>query len=163
MAAFNKKFMPNLAETMPLLYRMIPISTTRKTKLKWKEDEKEAFYRVKDRLSKYISLAHPIANAELRLYTDASQYAVGRYLVQIDPETKELLPLGVFSQGISAMNRQRSAFLREIFRATASIRHFAPYLHGRNFTLLTDNKVLYHACQNNCDNPIYSPSTLTQL
>ena len=64
------------------------------------------FYRVKDRLGKCISLAHPIANAELRLFTDTSQYTIGGYLAHIDPQTKDVLPLGVFSQELNAVNHQ---------------------------------------------------------
>ena len=40
MAAYNKKFTPNLAESMPLLYKMIPSSAKRNTKLKWFGEKK---------------------------------------------------------------------------------------------------------------------------
>ena len=47
MAAFNKKFTPNLADTTPILYKKIPSKAKRNVKLKWNDEEKAAFYLVK--------------------------------------------------------------------------------------------------------------------
>ena len=55
--------------------------------MKWTRETECAFEQVKDRFKKFITLSHPIHNAELSLYTDASQYAIGGYLTQKDPES----------------------------------------------------------------------------
>ena len=82
----------------------------------------------------------------LKLYTDASLYAMGAYLTQIVVLTQEETPLGVFSQSFSSANSKRSAFEHELIAATTSVRYFTPYLHNRTFTLYTDNKELYYSC-----------------
>ena len=47
MAAFNKKITPNLVDTTTILYKKIPTTAKRNTKLKWTDEERKAFYREK--------------------------------------------------------------------------------------------------------------------
>ena len=88
----KKKIIPDLSDSTSILYKMVPTKTKRNFKLRWTEEGRAAFYRVKDRLSKCIVLNHPIPGARLNLYSDASQHSMGAYLTQINDETKEETP-----------------------------------------------------------------------
>ena len=97
------------------------------------------------------------------MYTDASQYAIGGYLTQINPENELEIPLGVYSYGLKLTHQKRSAFERELFAAYNAIKYFAPYVYARNFTLYSDNSSLVKAIMGNIHNPLYSVTTQTQL
>ena len=97
------------------------------------------------------------------MYTDASQYAIGGYLTQKDPESGLEITLGVYSEGLKESYHTRSAFERELYAAYSSTRNVIAYLHGRNFTLYSDNFSSVRACMNDIYNSIYAPSTQTQL
>ena len=56
------------------------------------------------------SFKSPKPGASLKLYSDASNYAMGAYLTQVDVVTQEEIPLGIFSQSFSPANRKRCAF-----------------------------------------------------
>ena len=65
MSAFNKRFTPNLAQDTPMLYKLFPTTARRNQKIKWTQEAEIAFEKVKKRLKNYITLTHPIPDAEL--------------------------------------------------------------------------------------------------
>lgn len=72
--------------------------------------------------------------------TDASQYAIGSVLSQGNPPND--LPVSYASRTINRAESNYSATERELLAIVWSVKHFRPYLYGRKFTILTDNKPL---------------------
>lgn len=55
------------------------------TKWEWRAEQEIAFLQAKDALSEAPVLGHPIQGSPYRLYTDASDYALGSSLQQVQP------------------------------------------------------------------------------
>lgn len=66
------------------------------TALSWTEETVQCFNSCKQQLANCALLAHPVHDAELSLWVDASSFAAGAVLNQIVDGT--LQPLGFFSQ-----------------------------------------------------------------
>jgi hypothetical protein len=54
-------------------------------KWEWRAEHEIAFLQAKDTLSAVLILGHPIQGSPYRLYTDASDYALGSSLQQVQP------------------------------------------------------------------------------
>lgn len=88
-------------------------------------------------------LAHPKVNAELALFTDASEQSVGASLQQQGNDGWE--PLAFFSRRLSPAESKYSAFDRELLAVYFAIRQFRHMLEARTFTVYTDHKPLIFA------------------
>ena len=90
-----------------------------------------------------VALAHPSPHAKTTLATDASSAAVGAVLQQeIDGE---LTPIGFFSKGFNHTQKLYSTYDRELMAIFLAIKHYAYFLEGRKFTVLTDHQPLTSA------------------
>ena len=79
MINYYRRFLPHALTTQSILLEMTPGNKKKdKTPLKWTPESSEAFDRCKKQLQQAALLAHPALNAELSLWTDASDFAAER-------------------------------------------------------------------------------------
>ena len=88
-------------------------------------------------------LAHPSAEDEIRVVSDASDFAMGAVLEQFTKGSWS--PLAFFSQKFTSAQKKYSAYDRELTAAYEAIKYFKYFLEGREFKLLTDHKPLIYA------------------
>ena len=88
-------------------------------------------------------LVHPVDGAPLALTVDASVVAIGGVLEQ--HVGGHWQPLSFFSKPLQGKQPEWVPFDRELLAAHRSIRHFRPYLEGRQFTLYSDHNSLVPA------------------
>lgn len=146
MVNFYRKFLPHATEYQSKLQSLIHGNRKNdRTPVDWTTDTEEAFVKCKNELANAAMLAHPSATAELVLYVDASDTAVGAALHQmIDGE---LQPLGFYSKKLSDAQRKYSTYDRELTAMFQGVKHFRYMLEGRSCHIVTDHKPLIFAFQ----------------
>lgn len=144
MINFYRRFIPHALERQGPLIAMTPGNKKRdKTPLSWTPETIAAFEACKSQLAEATLLAHPDRDAELSLWTDASDFAAGAALHQV--VDGEMQPLGFFSKKFNAAQQKYSTYDRELAAIYLAVRHFRHQLEGRNFHIYTDHKPLVFA------------------
>lgn len=110
------------------------------TPVNWTPQGEEAFGKCKEELANAALLYHPVANAELCLYADASDFAIGAVLHQV--VGGELQPLAFFSQKLKKPQKRYSTYDRELYALYQAVDYFRRWIEGRRCTLFTDHKPL---------------------
>ena len=137
MTGYYRQLIPRYADiAVPL------VTLTKKKELwRWGEEEQKAFDDLKAALTSDRVMAHPDPTKPYRLYTDASNYATGAILTQVDDAGVER-PIHYVSKAFSEGQKRWSAIEREAFAIVHALRKLQPYLQGADLTILTDHKPL---------------------
>lgn len=150
MINFYRKFLPHATTPQAKLQAMI-VGNKRndRTPLEWSADTESAFEQCKKQLADTTLLAHPSATAELALFSDASDTAVGAALHQlIDGEFQ---PLAFYSKKLTDTQQKYSTYDRELTAMFQGVRHFRYMLEGRRCFIVTDHKPLTFAYNQNLE------------
>jgi hypothetical protein len=134
---YYRRFIKDYARLAQPMFALL----SKNTKFIWSEECNNAFNKLKEALVSYPVLRHPDINRNFRLHTDASGYAVGAVLCQVDEENKEyvvayaskLLHKAELNYGISE---------KECLAVVFGIRNFRVYLLGTKFEVITDHSAL---------------------
>ena len=146
MINFYHRFIPHAAALLAPLHGLTA-SDDRAASVTWTPEADAAFSAAKAALADVTQLAHPVKDAALSLSTDASSTAAGAVLHQ--RVGGSLQPLAFFSRKFTPTQRRYSTFGRELLAMYLAVRHFLPYLEGRDFEILTDHKPLVFALKAN--------------
>ena len=96
---------------------------------KWDEFTQGAFDTLKEALTSAQILSYPIDGQDYILDTDASSFALGAVLSQI--QNGEEVVLGYYSKSFSKPERNYCVTRRELLALVASVKNFHHYLYGR--------------------------------
>ena len=147
---FYRPTLPNAADAQDPLYALIegcrtPAGRFQNKELVWTEEARQAFAAVKHGLANAVTLAHPVPDAPIALFTDASDKGMGAGLNQLVDGKWQ--PLGFFSRKFSEVQKgsRYSAYTRELLAIKESIAYFRHQLEGREFAVYTDHKPLTSA------------------
>nr|VZI50853.1 unnamed protein product [Spirometra erinaceieuropaei] len=143
MMNYYHRFLPHGATILQPLNSLL--DRYRKT-LAMTEGAFKSFNDVNVALASATLPAHPRADAQLTLMTDASSTAVGASLQQT--VSGVIQPLALFSRKPGPAETRYSAFGRELLAVYLSIRHFRHFLE---FVVLTDRKPLVFALRASAD------------
>ncbi|GBN83551.1 Retrovirus-related Pol polyprotein from transposon 17.6 [Araneus ventricosus] len=127
--------------------------------LKWNENAEQAFIAAKDTIAEATLLRHPIPGAQLSLWIDASDVAIGGTLSHLSQGQFE--PIAFFLMKLNKSQRKWSTYDRELFSIYSAIKKFKHMLEGREFQIYTDQKPLIYAFKQNLDK--CSPRQLRRL
>lgn len=155
-----RRSIPHAAETHAPLNEYICGSTKNdQREIEWNAGSEAAFEKAKNDLANVALLSHPSVDAETRLVTDASNFAMGAVVEQL--QSNEWKPLGFFSRKFTPAQTRYSTYDRELTAIYESIKYFKHFLEGRDFHILTDQKPLIHAFKQRADKA--SPRQCRQL
>ena len=145
MVNFYHRFIPQAAALLAPLHSLAAPEhdPPRRATVTWTAEAEAAFTQAKTALATVALLAHPVKDADLSLSTDASNSAAGGVLHQRVGDSWQ--PLGFFSRKFTPAQRRYSTFGRELLAMYLAVRHFMPFLEGRDFEILTDHKPLIFA------------------
>ena len=136
LVGFYRQFIKNFAEVANPLTQL----TKKFCRFSWSSECQKSFETLKRELCKNVVLAHPDQNKPYKLYTDASQFAVGAVLTQeVGNEERviQFLSKQLNKSQIKWPTIEKEAYA--IVYATNKLRH---YLYGSQFTVITDHKPL---------------------
>ena len=138
---YYKRFIKDYAEICRPLYHL----TKPSVKFEWSSECEEAFQTLKDRLLSAPIMSYPREEGQYVLDTDASGFAIGAVLSQIqtdrDGETHER----VISYGSRVLKPQETRYCarrRELLAIVDFVKHFRAYLYGRSVLIRTDHASL---------------------
>ncbi|GFW56455.1 transposon Tf2-6 polyprotein [Trichonephila clavipes] len=127
--------------------------------LQWNDAATLSFKASKEPITKATLLKHPIPGAQLSLWVDASNVAVGGSLMQLSNDQWE--PLAFYSSKLNKSQKNWSTYDRELFSIYSSVKKFKHMLEGRTFVIYTDQKPLTYAFQQHSEK--CSPRQLRHL
>lgn len=157
---FYRRFIPSAVEHQIPLQAMIPGNKKNDhTMLNWTPETIHAFEKCKQSLVDACALAHPVPNAPLVLFTDASDKAAAGALHQIVDNIYQ--PLGFFSRKFTNTESRYSTYDRELTAIYLSVKHFKSFIDGRQLLILTDHKPIVYAFDQNSEKA--SPRQARQL
>lgn len=106
----------------------------------WTIEAQTAFDMLKEKLINAPILQYPNFEKEFILTTDASQFAIGSILSQGIPGQD--LPVAYASRTLNKAEQAYSTTEKELLSIVWAVKHFRPYLLGREFKIFTDHQPL---------------------
>ena len=140
MINFYRRFLPRTAEVLrPLTDALVG----KLRALVWSEAMEKAFRLAKSQLTKATMLSHPVKDADLELYTDASSRAIAAAIHQVVNGNRQ--PLAFFNRRTTGPESRYSTYDLELQAIYSAILHFRHILEGRRFKIFTDQRPLTSA------------------
>ena len=139
LAQFYGRFVPDFAQIAHPLHGLLK----KYNKWAWTPDCQNAFEILKSKLAKAPVLMHPdfTPGKPFILCTDASDYAIGSVLAQLDSDEFER-PIAFASRTLQASERNYSVTDKEGLALVWSVKHFRPYIFNRKIIVYTDHIAL---------------------
>ena len=106
----------------------------------WTPEAGTAFAQLKHLLCQAPVLAYPNVALPFRLKTDASDFAVGAILSQVQNGAER--PFAYASRQLNSAETNYPAIEKEALAIVWGIAHCRPYLYGRSFLVITDHQPL---------------------
>lgn len=106
------------------------------------EKYKAAFSKLKEILASDQVLTYPDFDLPFILTTDASNYAIGAVLSQIQDKVER--PIAFASRTLTKCETNYSTIEKEALAIMWGVNKFKPYIYGNKFTLFTDHKPLQY-------------------
>ena len=135
LANYHRAFVKDFSRLAEPLYRVVG-----KNKFKWETEQQTAFDALIEALTHPPVLALPNRTDELILDTDASDYAIGAELIQVQNGEEKVIAYG--SLALTADQRKYCVTRRELLAVLRFTRQYRHYLLGRPFTVRTDHSSL---------------------
>lgn len=144
MLNYYRRFVPRAAQFQaPLIDALVSTNSKGAKPFPWSPDLLKKFEACKMSLSNATLLQHPVGNAKLGLFTDASSVHIGSCLHQ--QVNNQWVPLSFFSKKLTPQQAQWPAYYRELLAVYESVQHFRYILEVQQATIFTDHKPLLYA------------------
>ena len=143
MVCYYNKFIKDYAEVSRPLYDLL----VKNRKFVWEEAQQQAFEKLKNALISAPILAYPSANGRYILDTDASNFAYGAVLSQLQEDENGIEQervIAYYSKTLNQAEQRYCARRRELLAIQRSVKHFDVYLRGPEFTIRTDHASLQY-------------------
>ncbi|VDI27329.1 Hypothetical predicted protein [Mytilus galloprovincialis] len=134
-ANYHRTFIKNFADLSYPLYQL-----TGKKPYKWRDSEQEAFDKLVEALTTTPLLALPNNKDPFILDTDASNFAIGAELIQVQDGVERPVAYGSFS--LTHEQKRYCTTRKELLAVVKFTRHYRHYLLGREFIVRTDHSSL---------------------
>lgn len=136
-ANYYRKFIRNFAS----LSRSLNNLTRKSTEFVWQNEHQTAFQKIKKALMAPPILSYPNFEKEFTLFVDASQFAVGAVLTQLN-DCNEYLPIAFASKCFNKAENNKSTIEKELMAIHFAIKYFKHFLYGVHFIVKSDHKPL---------------------
>ena len=141
MCNYYRTFIPLFADTAVSLTELTKGEKT--GRLQFNETQRQAFNALKERLSNSTKLSVPLYDRPFKIQTDASDYAIGSCLTQIDDNGQER-PLAFASSKLSDTEKRWSTLEKEAYAVVHALRQFDHIVFSSRIDLYTDHDPLQY-------------------
>ena len=142
MCSYYRRFIPEFSSIAESLTNL----TRKGVKFVWDDRCQNAFVKLKQGLAKEVILAYPDPSKPYKLYTDASDLAIGASLTQevYDPELRRTIekPIHFISHKLSDTQTRWATIEKEAFAIHFALQKLHHYLYSATFKIFTDHKPL---------------------
>ncbi|GFW53838.1 retrovirus-related Pol polyprotein from transposon opus [Trichonephila clavipes] len=143
MINFYRRYLKDAAKTQAPLHDLLKGAKKKdRRKVHWTDDTR-SFEKCKTELAEAALLSFPRSGLPLSLCTDASDFAVGAVLQQLENESWK--PIAFYSKKLNETQTRYSTYDRELLGIYLSVKHFKHLLEGNDFVIYTDHKPLTFA------------------
>lgn len=143
MLNFYRRFIPSAARSQALLNQYLKDNTKKKGTINWSEEANSAFCECKTSVANATLLVHPLENVPLSLTVDASDFANGAVIDQLEHGIWK--PLGFYSKKLSPAQVKYSTYDSELLAVYSAIKYFQHFIESKRFNIYTDHKPLTFA------------------
>ena len=147
---YYHRFVPGFSELSKPLYEL-----GRKRTYEWTDEHEESFQKLRTAIITAPVMSYPQAEGEWILDTDASGFAIGAALSQMQPNEDGELEERAIAFGSKALEPRQQRYCtrrRELLAIVHFVKVFRAYLYGRHVTIRTDHASLkYIKTMNNPD------------
>ena len=119
--------------------------------LKWSQGAFDAFRKLKEVLTKQLEVFHKKPDCPCFLRTDASKYAIGAVLEQVQGGKR--VPLAFFSRKLTGSQTRWSPREQETYAIVAALRKWSGWIGVQPVVVLTDHKALESWVTEHVDTP----------
>ena len=140
LANYFRSFVPFHTDIVAPLQRMLVPLGKRKAPLVWTEEAYNAFFKIKQAISKCPLLHFVDEISPIELFTDASDYGIGGMLIQIVGGVSN--PISFVSKSLNSSQVKWSTIQKEAYAIYYCCKQLDPLLRDRKFTIHTDHKNL---------------------
>ena len=113
-----------------------------KVRVKWTDECEEAFHHLKASLCQVATLQVPRFDRPFYIRTDASKYAIGAVLEQVDEDTGEHYPLALWSRKLAPRRMQWSPREQETYAIICALKKYQSWVETNRVEVLTDHRSL---------------------
>ena len=145
---FLHNYLPQMQDHIAILSKLT--STSKPNIIEWTEDQKKAFYALKESVSNADYLVHPDIDKTFHVFTDASKYGIGGMLAQQN-DAGEYQPIAYCSKVFSDTQTRWHVSEQEIYAAIHCVEKWSDILRHKKFVLHTDHKNLQKLFNNATD------------
>lgn len=145
MVNYYRRFIPHAARLQGPLNDALTGNIKGSSPIRMTKYMLNAFKLCKQSLAEATLLIHPDIEADLALFTDASDESIGAVLQQRSTNLGIWKPLAFFSRKLSPSQKKYSPYDRELLAIYEAIKHFRYMLEARVFAVYTDHKPLTFA------------------
>lgn len=145
---YVRDFIPHYAELTAALR-----AVDGKGKFKWAEEQAAAFKALKEKVVRCtVTQGYFSLKDDIELYTDASPFAVGAVLVQVDETGKHRI-ISFASKALTETESNYAQTQREALAVVWAVEHFSYYLLGAKFLIKTDAEGIRFIFDKSSDKP----------
>jgi hypothetical protein len=134
---YYRRFVKSYAHIVKPMLNLLRIDTP----FIWDNECQVAFDKIKHKLTSYPILVAPDLTKTFRLYTDASGYAIGAVLTQLNDDGNEVV-IAYWGRIQKRNELQFGISEKECLSLVSAIKHFRPYLAYTKFFVITDHAAL---------------------
>uniref|UniRef100_A0A5S6QHH5 RNA-directed DNA polymerase n=1 Tax=Trichuris muris TaxID=70415 RepID=A0A5S6QHH5_TRIMR len=136
LASYYRRFVSSFATIAEPMNKLMKKSS----RWNWTSECEASFHELKARLTSAPTLSFPDFNLPFVLDTDSSNCGLGAVLAQV-VDGKEVV-VAYASRSMSKAERRYSTTRQEMLALVWAVRHFRPYLYGKQFRARTDHNSL---------------------
>ena len=136
LASYYRRFIEGFSNIARPLHQL----TEKNIHSVWAEECEQSFVELKEKLISAPILPYPLPEGDYILDTDASGYALGAVLSQVQDGQEKVI--GYASRSLNKAEKNYCVTRRELLAVVFALRHFKPYVYGRAVTVRTDHGAL---------------------
>ena len=140
LASYYRRFIHHFADVAKPLHHL----TGKNTRFEWTDKCQAAFEELKKRLMTAPILAYPAEEGQYILDVDASAFAMGGVLSQVQDDKERVIAYG--SKSFSKEQKNYCVTRRELLAVVHFLKYYRHYLYGRPVRVRTDHAALKWLC-----------------